>query len=85
MNFIYIYNYKINILNKIKFIIDFSVGSILKFSNQKSTKLTDITENQNRIVTSNPKTEPKKLKNNDFLDLDLILLISTSLRQRSYL
>ena len=47
MNFIYIYNYKINILNKIKFIIDFSVGSILKFSNRKPTELTDITENQN--------------------------------------
>ena len=47
MNFIYIYNYKINILNKIKFIISFSVGSILKFSNRKPTELTDITENQN--------------------------------------
>ena len=47
MNFIYIYNYKINILNKIKFIIGFSVGSVLKFLNRKSTELTYITENQN--------------------------------------
>ena len=53
MNFIYIYNYKNNILNKIKFIIGFSVASVLKFSNRKSTELTDIIENQNRIVTSN--------------------------------
>ena len=45
MNFIYIYNYKINILNKIKYIIGFSIGSILKFSNRKSIELTDITEN----------------------------------------
>ena len=60
MNFIYIYNYKINILNKIKYIIDFLIGSVLKFLNRKPIELIDIIENQNRIAISNRKTEPKK-------------------------
>ena len=53
MNFIYIYNYKFNILNKIKYIIDFSVSSVLKFSNRKSVELIDITKKNNQIITLN--------------------------------
>ena len=60
MNFIYIYNYKINILNKIKYIISFSIGLILKFSHQKPTELTNITKNKNRIITLNRENRTDK-------------------------
>ena len=64
----------IKLIYKIKYMIDFSIGSILKFSNRKSIELIDITKNKNQIITSNQKIKPNNFDFVNFLDCNRVLL-----------